>query len=138
MDHNWKPRNFRELQDANRFANGFNPFCGDTVDVYLRIEDNVVTDVGFQGSGCAISRASASMMTEAVKGKTTAEAEAVFEEFRRMLTRGPEDEDLDYDSLGDLDVLSGVSQFPTRIKCATLSWHAMKAALTGEDNVSTE
>jgi nitrogen fixation NifU-like protein len=137
MEHNWKPRNFRRLDDANLSANGFNPFCGDAIDVYLKVEDGVVADVGFQGSGCAISRASASLMTDSIKGKTTAEAGAMFDRFHKMLTRAPEDE-LDDEGLGDLEVLAGVSQFPTRVKCATLSWHTLRSALTGEETVSTE
>ena len=137
MEHNWKPRNFRALDDANRSANGFNPFCGDTITLHLQVDGDVVTDVGFQGSGCAISRASASLMTESIMGKTVAEAEATFDRFHRMLTTGFEDETNDED-MGDLAVLAGVSQFPTRVKCATLSWHTLKGALAGEDSISTE
>jgi len=137
MEHNRQPRNFREPEGANRRAEGFNPFCGDTVTLYLRIEDATVTDVGFQGSGCAISKASASMLTESVMGKSTSEADRIFEAFRHMLTDDPNDRDSEI--LGDLEVLSGVSQFPTRIKCATLAWHALHSALEGsEETVKTE
>ena len=137
MEHNWKPRNFREIEGADRSADGFNPFCGDTVTLYLALEGELIRDVAFQGSGCAISRASASMMTESVKGKTLAEAEEKFEAFHEMLTAGDEGH-VDVDVLGDLEVLAGVSEFPTRVKCATLSWHTLKGALAGEKQVSTE
>lgn len=137
MDHNWKPRNFRVMEDATRSVDGFNPFCGDTVTLYLKLEGQVVSDVAFQGLGCAISKASASMLTEIIKGKTTEEAEEVFDRFRQMLTRGL-GEDFDAEGLGDLEVLSGVSEFPTRVKCATLSWHALRGALRGDKTVSTE
>ena len=138
MEHNRKPHNFREMEDANRSSNGFNPFCGDTVNLYLKVDDDVIIDVAFQGSGCAISRASASMMTESVKGKTTAEAEKVFDAFHKMLTRGPDGE-FDADGLEDLEVLSGVSEYPVRVKCATLSWHTLRAALEEQDEtVKTE
>ena len=140
MEHNLKPRNFRRLEDGNRSSDGFNPFCGDTITLYLKLEDDHVVDVGFQGSGCAISRASASMMTESIKGKSTEETEHIFEAFHRMLTQGTGDEpDLDDDDLGDLAVMSGVSKFPTRVKCATLSWHTLRAAMEDEDGtVKTE
>ena len=137
MDHNWKPRNFRAMEDATTSANGFNPFCGDTVTLYVKLDDDIVSDVAFQGSGCAISKASASMLTETIKGKTTEEATEVFDRFRHMLTREP-GEDFDAEGLGDLEVLSGVSEFPTRVKCATLSWHALRGALRGDQAVSTE
>ena len=138
MEHNRKPKNFRTLDNADRSANGFNPFCGDTITLYLDMADDVITEVGFQGSGCAISRASASMMTESIKGKSSAEAEAIFEDFHQMLTRGP-DGSFDPDRLGDLELLAGVSEFPTRIKCAVLSWHTLKAALKGQEGtVKTE
>ena len=136
MEHNWKPHNFRALDDANRTSDGFNPFCGDAVTVYLNVEDDVVKDVGFQGSGCAISRASASMMTDSIKGKSVAEVEHLFGAFHDLLTRP--DEEPDSEELGDLEVLAGVSEFPTRVKCATLSWHTLRGALQGEDKISTE
>ena len=136
LEHNSKPRNYRKLDDANRTADGYNPLCGDQITLYLKVEDDVITDVGFQGVGCAISRASASMMTQSVKGQTVEKANEVFDEFRKMLTEpGAE---LDYDELGDLEMLAGVSEFPTRIKCAILAWHTLHAALEGKDAVSTE
>jgi len=143
MEHNRKPRNFRLLDGANRSAEGFNPFCGDTITIYLALDGDQVADIGFQGSGCAISRASASMLTESVKGKSLAEAEKIFDAFHEMLTRAPVDEAEhehdDDDLLGDLEMLSGVSAFPTRVKCATLSWNTLKAALQGDkQTVRTE
>ena len=138
MEHNRKPRNFRKLENSNRSANGFNPFCGDTVTLDLMLDGDTIADIGFQGSGCAISRASASLMTESIKGKSRGEAQHLFEAFRQLLTGGPEKE-VDTEDLGDLDVLASVSEFPTRIKCATLSWHALRGALEGqEDMVTTE
>lgn len=136
MDHNRRPRNFRELDEANRTAEGFNPLCGDQITLQLKVEGGVVEDVGFQASGCAISKASASMMTEAIKGVKIEEAEGVFEQFRHMITN----EDYDPDVLGDLEILSGVSQYPARIKCATLSWHTLHSALKDKEEkvVSTE
>ena len=137
MDHNRRPRNFRKLEDANRSAKGYNPICGDQLTLYLKVEDDVITDVGFQGSGCAISRSSASMMTESVKGRSVAEAAEIFEAFHQMLTEPGADHD--YDLLGDLESMSGVSEFPIRIKCAVLSWHTLHAALEDqEEPVSTE
>lgn len=140
MDHNRRPRNFRRLEDANRESEGFNPLCGDQITLYLKVgEGGVIEDVGFQGRGCAISKASASMMTESVKGKTVAEARRLFEEFRHMLTRKP-GEDFDADLLGDLELLEGVVEYPARIKCANLSWHTLAAALKNGQatRVSTE
>lgn len=135
LDHNKRPRNFKELADANRTAEGYNPLCGDKVKVFLRVEDGLVKDVSFQGSGCAISKASASVMTESLKGKTVAEVEVLFKRFRDLVM-GKESET---DDLGKLVVFSGVCEFPTRVKCATLAWHALFAALQGKDNaVSTE
>ena len=137
LEHNSKPRNFRQLEAATQRAEGFNPLCGDMVTVFLSVADGIITDVSFQGSGCAISRASASMMTESIKGQTTAKATELFEAFRLMMTHP--DADLDYDTLGDLESLSGVVEFPTRIKCAVLAWHTLRAALDGQsDAVSTE
>lgn len=137
MEHNRQPRNFREPAGANRRANGFNPFCGDMVTLFLEVDDDMIADVGFQGSGCAISKASASMLTESVKGRSTPEAAHLFDAFHRMLTDGPDDRDAE--ALGDLEVLAGVSSFPTRVKCATLPWHALRSALEGsEETVKTE
>ena len=132
MDHNRRPRNFKKLENAQRTAEGFNPLCGDQISLYLNVDDDgVIEDIGFEGVGCAISKATASMMTEAIKGKNVDKAEEIFEAFRHMLTRKPE-EDYDYELLGDLEILQGVSQFPTRIKCATLSWHTLNSALDGK------
>lgn len=136
MDHNRRPRNFRKPDGANRQAEGFNPLCGDQVTVYLAVEGNVIEDVGFQGVGCAISKASASMMTETLKGLSIEDASKVFDEFHSMITQ----EDFDADLLGDAELLAGVSRYPARIKCATLSWHALNSALGGNgmEVVSTE
>ena len=138
MDHNRRPRNFRKMEEPTCSLEGYNPLCGDKVTVYLQLQDDRIADIAFQGSGCAISRASASMMTEAVKGKSSTEAEEIFDAVRQMFTRG-QDSGLDDDKLGDLVILSGVSEFPTRIKCATLAWHALHTALQGQQQtVSTE
>ena len=132
MDHNRRPRNFKKLENAQQTAEGFNPLCGDQISLYLNVDDDgVIDDIGFEGAGCAISKATASMMTEAIKGKNVDKAEEIFEAFRHMLTRKPEEE-YDYELLGDLEILQGVSQFPTRIKCATLSWHTLNSALDGK------
>ena len=137
LEHNNKPRNFRKLADANRQADGYNPLCGDRITLYLKVEEDVIIDVAFQGVGCAISRASASMLTQSVKGQTLDKAEEIFDGFHTMITE-PEAE-VDYDALGDLEMLSGVSAFPTRIKCAILAWHTLHAALEGQgDAVTTE
>jgi nitrogen fixation NifU-like protein len=136
LDHYKKPRNFRVMEEANRHAEGQNPLCGDEVTVYLLMEDDVVKDVSFQGVGCAISMASASMMTASLKGKTKEEAEALFKQFHKMLT---EDNGTDPEELGKLAVFSGVREFPIRVKCATLPWHTFHAALEGSrEIVSTE
>lgn len=137
LDHNKKPRNFRRLETANRTAEGYNPLCGDQLTVYLELEDEVVKDVSFEGSGCAISKAAASMMTQSVKGKTKQEAETLFNEFHQMVT-GELDEEAEPNNLGRLTIFSGVRDFPARVKCASLSWHTMHAALKGEGIVSTE
>ena len=137
LEHNNKPRNFRKLEDANRRADGYNPLCGDQITLYLKVEDDVIADVAFQGHGCAISRASASMLTQSVRGETLAKAEEIFDGFHALIT--DPDADVDYDLLGDLEMLSGVSAFPTRIKCAVLAWHTLNAAIEGkEDSVTTE
>ncbi|PHS69190.1 MAG: SUF system NifU family Fe-S cluster assembly protein [Methylophaga sp.] len=132
MDHNKKPRNFREMSDANHLAHGNNPLCGDALVVFVKLDDDVIDDVSFQGSGCAISVASASLMTEALKGKTLAEAEALYEQVHKQMTG----EDVDSATLGKLAVLSGVKEFPARVKCATLSWHTMHAAMDSDHNLS--
>ena len=136
LEHNSKPRNFRKLEEANQTADGYNPLCGDQITLYLKVVDGVIDDVGFQGSGCAISRASASMMTQSIKGQSLEKAEEIFDAFHQMITE-PGGE-LDLDTLGDLETLSGVNEFPTRIKCAILAWHTMKAALSGDSEVTTE
>lgn len=132
MDHSRRPRNFRKLKSANRTAEGFNPLCGDQITLYLTVEDGLITDIGFEGTGCAISKASASMLTESVKGVSEEEAERTFKAFRGMVTRAP-GEDYDADTLGDLEILGGVAAYPVRIKCATLSWHTLHAALAKEE-----
>jgi nitrogen fixation NifU-like protein len=138
LDHHKKPRNFRVPADANKHADGFNPLCGDKVTVYVRIEDGVVRDVAFQGSGCAISTASASMMTECLKGKSEVEVARIFERFRDLVT-GKSSPEADASSLGKLAVFSGVRDYPVRVKCATLAWHTLRAALDGrQETVATE
>lgn len=137
LDHNRAPQNFRRMEDANRRVEGINPLCGDRLTVWLRMENDVIKDAAFQGSGCAISKASASLMTSAVKGKTREEAEALFGRFRLLITGAMEQTEAE--SLGKLAAFSGLSEFPIRVKCASLSWHALKAALNEPDTVvSTE
>jgi nitrogen fixation NifU-like protein len=137
LDHNRAPRNYRPMENANRRVEGHNPLCGDRLTVWLRMEGDHIEDVSFQGSGCAISRASASLMTTAVKGKARLEVEALVGRFHRLVTGSLDPSEAE--SLGKLAVFSGVSQFPVRVKCASLSWHALKAALERPDAVvSTE
>jgi nitrogen fixation protein NifU and related proteins len=137
LDHYKRPRNRRELPVANRHAEGRNPLCGDHINVYLKLENDVVKEVSFVGSGCAISTASASMMTETLKGKTLAEAKALFKKFHALVT-GEESVE-DGPDLGKLEVFSGVCQYPVRVKCATLAWHTLDAALENRaEKVSTE
>ena len=140
LDHSKKPRNFGPLPDATRQADGYNPLCGDRATVFVRLDGDVVADVKFQGAGCSISTASASMMTEAVKGKSRTEAEALFERFHGLVTRDAAAAQQEIDpALGKLAVFSGVWEFPVRVKCASLPWHTLKAALDGDDRpVSTE
>jgi nitrogen fixation NifU-like protein len=138
LDHNRSPRNNGELAGANRVADGRNPMCGDQLRVWLKVEDDRIADVAFLGKGCAISQASASLMTTSVKGKTRAEAEQIFARFHDLVTGKPLDEP-SRAALGKLAAFGGVSRFPARVKCASLSWHAMRAALNGSDSgVSTE
>ena len=137
LDHNKKPRNFRKLDHANHSADGYNPLCGDQLTVYLELEDEGVKDVSFEGSGCAISKAAASMMTQAVKGKTKPEVEELFKEFHQMVT-GDLDAESAPNKLGNLKIFAGVREFPVRVKCATLAWHTMHAALSNQPLVSTE
>jgi nitrogen fixation NifU-like protein len=136
LDHNRRPRNFRTMDEARR-QEGYNPLCGDRLTLYVKVEKDRIADVAFQGSGCAISKASASLMTEALKGKTVAEARELFEKFHDMVTSSPE---MPAPDLGKLSVLSGVREYPTRVKCASLAWHTMKAAISGAEDgpVSTE
>ena len=136
LDHNRRPRNFRELADADRRSEGRNPMCGDELTVWLKLNGDRIEDVSFVGSGCAISKASASMMTTAVKGKTRAEASALFDRFHDLVTGSSSARPNDPD-LGSLAAFSGVSRFPIRVKCASLAWHALRAALRGDDDVLT-
>ncbi len=129
LDHNKRPRNFHRLDAANRTAEGHNPLCGDKVTIYLDLRGEVVRDIGFEGSGCAISKASASMMTEALKGRTRPEAEALFEVFHRLVTGQDDVAGPGAPELGKLAVFSGVREFPVRVKCASLAWHTFRAAL---------
>jgi len=137
LDHNKKPRNFHKINAANYKAEGSNPLCGDQLTVYAELENDTLKDVSFEGSGCAISKAAASMMTVAVKGKSKQEAETLFSEFHRMVT-GELDEESEPNELGHLKIFAGVREFPVRVKCASLAWHTLKAALNEEPLVSTE
>jgi nitrogen fixation NifU-like protein len=138
LDHNKQPRNFGSLSGANRSAEGHNPLCGDEIQVEVVVnEDDVVESVGFTGQGCAISTASASLMTQAIKGKPRAEVEALFEGFRELVTGDPREEP-EPGKLGKLAVFAGVREFPMRVKCATLCWHTLRSALAGGDAVTTE
>ena len=138
LDHNKNPRNFREIPGADASLQGYNPLCGDQFTVYLKFDGDVIADIAFKGSGCAISKSSASVMTSELKGKTRAEAAKIFKRFHHMITSAP-DAPLDEDELGKLMVFSGVREFPIRIKCATLAWHALAAAIENKhDGVSTE
>lgn len=137
LEHNKKPRNFREIPGALQ-VEGFNPLCGDHYTIYVALENDIIGDIGFQGSGCAISKSSASIMTTLVKGKSSDEARVIFDQFRAMVTRRP-DEPVDAEALGKIAVFSQVCEFPARVKCASLPWHALHAALNGEAvTVSTE
>jgi nitrogen fixation NifU-like protein len=140
LEHNRKPRNFREMADANRKVEGHNPLCGDQLTLWLKVEDGRVADVSFQGQGCAISKASASMMTAAVRGKSTQEAGALAEHMHDIFV-GAVSAEAEREQLGSLAALGGVSEFPMRVKCASLAWHALRSALeegTDEASVSTE
>lgn len=134
LDHNRRPRNFRAIAEASRTQEGYNPLCGDRLTLYVTLEGDVIRDVAFQGTGCAISKASASLMTDALKGRTIDEARALFERFHAMVTSPPDEPAPD---LGKLSVLAGVREFPTRIKCASLAWHTLKAAVSGDDTIVT-
>jgi nitrogen fixation NifU-like protein len=135
LDHNRRPRNFHVLDDASHSAEGFNPLCGDRLTLYLKLAGGIVEDVSFEGGGCAISKASASMMTDAIKGKSVAEANALFERFHHMVTTPPEEP---VEDLGKLSALAGVREFPVRVKCASLAWHTLKAAMSDKRRTSTE
>jgi nitrogen fixation NifU-like protein len=138
LDHYKRPRNFHKLADANRKAEGNNPLCGDEITVYLHLDGDVIQDISFDGAGCAISKASASMMTAALKGKTKAEAKLLFDKFHKMVT-GNREGPSDPIGLGKLEVFCGVSEFPVRVKCASLAWHTLNAALDSRnETVSTE
>ena len=136
VDHNRNPRNFRAMPDADRKAEGFNPLCGDRLTLFVKLEDGRISDVSFDGSGCAISVASASLLTESVKGRTVADAEELFATMHDLLTK--QDVAVDLPALGKLGALSGVREFPARVKCASLCWHTLDAALHQQDSVSTE
>ena len=140
MDHNRRPRNFKKIDGADRKADGYNPLCGDQISLYVELnEDDAIADIGYVAAGCAISKAAASMMSEAVKGRSSDNARRVVEHFRQLVTRNTGD-DFDYEILGDLEILEGVSKYPTRIKCATLPLHTLASALADGNNrtVSTE
>jgi nitrogen fixation protein NifU and related proteins len=135
LDHNKRPRNFRRIEPASHHADGHNPLCGDKLSLFMQVAGGVVTDIAFQGSGCAISKASASLMTDSVKGRGVAEVRELFERFHRMVTT-PIDQPVE--DLGKLSVLAGVRQFPVRVKCASLAWHTLKAALDRQAETTTE
>lgn len=135
LDHNKRPRNFRTIEGASHHADGYNPLCGDKLSLTVQVDGDQIADVAFVGSGCAISKASASLMTDTLKGKSVAEARALFERFHRMVTTPP---DQPVEDMGKLSVLSGVREFPVRVKCASLAWHTLKAALERKDSASTE
>jgi nitrogen fixation protein NifU and related proteins len=135
LDHNRRPRNFHALQNASHSAEGYNPLCGDRLTLFLKIEGDTIADVSFEGAGCAISKASASMMTDALKGRSVAEAKALFERFHRMVTTPPSQP---VEDMGKLSAFAGVREFPVRIKCASLAWHTLNAALNREQHTSTE
>lgn len=135
LDHNKRPRNFRRIEGSSHHAEGYNPLCGDRLNLYVQVDSGRITDVAFQGSGCAISKASASLMTDAVKGQTVDEARVLFERFHQVVTTPP---DQPVEDLGKLSVLAGVREFPVRVKCASLAWHTLKAALEHHERTSTE
>ena len=138
LEHSKSPRNYRKVEAANRTAEGYNPLCGDHFTLYVDVQGDAIRDIGFQGSGCAISKASASMMTQSVKGRSKAEAQQLFRQFQELVTNQASPNG-DKDKLGKLTVFSGVSEFPVRVKCATLAWHTLQAALEGtQQPVSTE
>ena len=135
LDHNRRPRNFHAIPDATWTADGYNPLCGDRLRLYVKLEGDTISDLSFEGSGCAISKASASLMTDELKGQTLAAARALFERFHAMITTPP---DQPVEDLGKLTALAGVREFPVRVKCASLAWHTLKAAMEHETQASTE
>jgi nitrogen fixation NifU-like protein len=135
LDHNRRPRNFHAIAGASHSAEGYNPLCGDRLTLYLQVTGETITDMSFEGAGCAISKASASMMTDALKGRTVAEADALFARFHQMVTTPP---DQPVEDMGKLSSLAGVREFPVRVKCASLAWHTLKAAMAKKPRVSTE
>ena len=137
LDHSKKPRNYRVLEGADHHAEGYNPLCGDRVTIYLKLQNDCISDVTFQGSGCAISTSSASLLTEAVKGKSLAEADALFKKFHALVTGEANGNHVADAGIGKLAVFSGVAEFPVRVKCATLAWHTVRSALKGEEKTVT-
>ena len=137
LDHNKNPRNFGPLLSANHSADGLNPLCGDDITVHLLIENDIIKEISFEGSGCAIAKSSASIMTTVLKGKTIEQAEQLFNDFHFVVT-APMDADLNEDSLGKMAVFTGIREFPARVKCASLAWHTMQSALHGKNITSTE
>lgn len=137
LDHNKNPRNFGEMSGYDLIGVGRNPLCGDQYNVYVKVENDIITDVKFSGSGCAISKASASLMTTLVKGKTKAEADQLFEDFQKVIT-AKLDEEVDLEQFGKLAVLAGVREFPARVKCAGLAWHTLHSAIVEEKSATTE
>ncbi len=135
LDHNKRPRNFRAIESPSHHAEGYNPLCGDRLNLFVTLEGDTIADIAFQGSGCAISKASASLMTDALKGRSVDEARALFDRFHRMVTTPP---DAPVEDLGKLSVFAGVREFPVRVKCASLAWHTLKAALDREEQASSE
>lgn len=136
VDHNRNPRNFGKIEDATKTLDGYNPLCGDKLTLYLKTKDNQIEDISFDGSGCAISVASASLMTDIMKGKKLDEAEALFDKFHHLITS---DDDLDISDLGKLAALAGVRDYPARVKCASLCWHTLHSVIQGDDSpVTTE
>jgi len=137
LEHNKNPRNFHEMESPDKSAVGNNPLCGDALRVFVKMDGDTISEVAFKGSGCAISKASASMMTQSLKGKSRDEADVLFDEFHRMVTGGL-DAETEENHLGKLKIFAGVLEFPARVKCASLSWHTVHAALHGDESVSTE
>jgi nitrogen fixation protein NifU and related proteins len=135
LDHNKRPRNYRTIDGASHHAEGYNPLCGDRLKLYVQIDGDIIKDVAFQGTGCAISKASASLMTDAVKGHTVGEARSLFQRFHSVVTTPP---DQPVEDLGKLSALAGVREFPVRVKCASLAWHTLKAALERNERTTTE